>query len=828
MLLSSGAYGPAFADEPAPARLGFDQWPAGGLAEVVTGERRLRLAVSTPDPRADGSRRRFNVRSAGSFPLWGWKPGRCQDLWSATGEFTLRAEAPPGEYLLAIVVGEYDEGESAFDLRLGEKEAQLLRAPMPEGTAEGRPFAVYRVLSIDKPVTVTLRKRPEGEGKKPQGAALLGVELTPLAEARARGGAWVREAKRVFEEPFYYDPVERVGARMLQVIDLSERVQRVAEVGSDEAKLAQRLAFKARYWLTLESRWGKHSDAEMLRVTLDLAAAQGEHPEVKRYLSSWALGYPNSDGGMLPLPLLLSLRYRGAGERWEMPAEAKVNAAHTPAWAARLIEVQAKLGQLSHYWCAQRQREDGHLGGRLDDDVEVMRNLRLPALARGDVEAIRGYRRIAEAMYASGQIRDGYPAQFRDVEHSSEYLTDALCPTILHAYPDDAVLKRLEQSARCVPRWVTRNDNGRWFFKSVYFDAHGFATDPDKTTDLPRGREDTLTDGFDCFYNGQAVGPAVWWLWHNDDPQVREALTRWLRSWHEVAQKPWNNRPAGVYPSVIKFKGEEQACLGGKDFLKPQTGFDYYDEWRGNIPWMVLALAMYQVTDDAQFLGMIEDSLRWVRDNEKDRRKLGKVYSEVREQCSWVFPAWRAETGRDTYDKFFADSMDMVAAGDVATWGKAIEAQRWLVEELSKGVLDHLAVNYAMFTSEVVFTDRVYVRGIDLLEPVLYGLPNGRGFGLPMFRATAEAPPKVAWSCLVTKKDRLAVLAANADDKPQEMTLRPVHLPTGPYVMKVYDANELTKPLEEAPLRVERRLQPIKVMLPITSERLIVLERRSN
>ena len=179
-----------------------------------------------------------------------------------------------------------------------------------------------------------------------------------------------------------------------------------------------------------------------------------------------------------------------------------------------------------------------------------------------------------------------------------------------------------------------------------------------------------VTDGFDCTYNIQAVAPAVWWLWHNEDPPVREALTRWMRSWHEVAQKPWNNRPAGVYPSVIKFKGEEQACLGGKDFLKPQAGFDYYDEWRGNIPWMLLALAMYQVTDDAQFLGMIEDSLRWVRDNEANRRKLGKLYSEVREQCSWVFPAWRAETGRDTYDKLFADSMDMVAAGDVAHVGQ--------------------------------------------------------------------------------------------------------------------------------------------------------------
>jgi hypothetical protein len=119
----------------------------------------------------------------------------------------------------------------------------------------------------------------------------------------------------------------------------------------------------------------------------------------------------------------------------------------------------------------------------------------------------------------------------------------------------------------------------------------------------------------------------------------------------------------------------------------------------------------------------------------------------------------------------------------------------------------------------------VYIRGIDLLEPVLYGLPNTRGFVLPLFRATAEAPPKVAWSCLVTKKDRLAVLAANAGDKSQELTLRPLHLPKGDYVIKTYDPDALAKPLSEAAVRVERRLQPMKVALPEHSERLVVLER---
>jgi glycosyltransferase involved in cell wall biosynthesis len=82
------------------ARIGFKSWSEGAAAGAEI-DGRVRWAVAAPDPRAEGSRRGFNVRSAGSFPLWGWKPGRYQDLWSATGEFALRVEAPPGEYLLA-------------------------------------------------------------------------------------------------------------------------------------------------------------------------------------------------------------------------------------------------------------------------------------------------------------------------------------------------------------------------------------------------------------------------------------------------------------------------------------------------------------------------------------------------------------------------------------------------------------------------------------------------------------------------------------------------------------------------------------------------------
>lgn len=792
---------------------------------------RVVLTLLAPDPASPQSRQLLNVGRAARFPLWGHTgPDPAPCLWSADGEFSLRFEAPAGDYLLSLLVGEFDEGESLFELSVGPGDGAAqpdFYGPMPEGAVLGRPFGVYRVVRVEngKPLAISLKKRRFGSGDGSQGAGLIAVHLLPLAEARRRAGGWLDEAQRVFGNPFYYPQPDLPKGRMLQVIDLTERARAVLTApgaGAEKTTLdhLHLLAFEARYWMALETRYGKLSDDELLAATRALVARIPDHAHVRRYLSSWALRYPNASGGMLDLPLLLSLRYRLAGEPWDAPGTADESA---PGWASSVLTVNAKLGQLTDYWVNRRQREDGQLGGRLDDDVEVMRQLRLPAMT-GNGDAVRGFRRISEAMYATGQIKDGYLARYRDVEHSAEYVTDALCPTILHDYPDEKTLARLEQSARCVTNWVAPNPRGRHLFKSVYFDARGFSTDPANTSDVPRGRADMVTDGFDCPYNIQAAGPALWWLWHKDDPDVRAALTRWLRSWHDIASQPWHNRPAGVYPAVIKWSDEAQACLGGTDFLKPQAGFDYYSDWQGNFPWMQLALAMYYVTDDRQFLDMIEDSLRWVRDHEKDRRKLGRVYDTLREQCAWMYPYWRAETGRDTYDQTFADEASWAAVGPVSGWKDAVESQRWVLDYTAGRVLDHTKYNFAMFTREVVYTDRVYVRGLTELEPTVYGLPANRGFALPLFRATFDCPPAVACSALITRKDRLAVLAYNAAADPQALTVRPVHLPPGEYTLSTYDPAKLDEPAARRRANLARRPEPVGITLPAKKEQLLVFE----
>lgn len=784
--------------------------------------------VLTPRCREHAEKREIKRIIPARFPLPGYRQADAplESVWLKDGTAEFDLSAPSGQYLLAIHVGQFDEGESKFSLTLGEtttaehlsEPADTFHAPMPKPDEVGQPFGIYRLVTMDKSLRVRLVKQRHGAQQRSEGMAVIGVHLLPIDEARTLARQWLAAAERIYRDPFCYQPVELPAGRMYQVIDLAERCRIVLD--GDTRLTAERLGFQARYWLVLETRHGNPADQELLRAASEVAKAQGDHADVKLYLSSWALGYPNQSGEMPALLLALSLRYRFASERWDSPWKRD---RRTPGWARQLLDVRGKLDELVDYWVNQRQRQNGDLGGRLDDDVEVMRNLRLPMMF-GRKDAARGFTRIADAMWASGQIREGYLSSYRDVEHSSEYVTDALGPTILPRYPDEALVARLEESAHCVPRWITRNPHGRYFFKSVYFNAHGFATDPANTNDVPRGREDMVTDGFDCAYNIQALGPAVWWLWHTRDAAVAEALGRWLKSWHTVAQRPWNNRPSGVYPVIVRFRDEAEAYGDSKDFRTPNAGFSYYNAWRGSLPWMTLALSLYYVTGEPEYLDLIEDSLRFIDRRAKDASELGEIYSQTKEQCEAIFPYWRAETGRNTYDELFEDSLSIVLVEDRSQWKQVIQDHADFLEYVAAAVADKMAANKRMFTSEVVYTDRVYVRGLPYLEPLVYGLPCDRGFSMPLFRAALEAPSEVVGTFLVTPKNRLALLAYNADEHAVKVIIRPLHLPAGEYRLEIFRRANLTNALVERDLTIRQRLDRIEVELPGREETVVVVE----
>ena len=755
-----------------------------------------------------------------SLCAWRQNPQWHNGVYTDADSFTLCLAGPKGEYLMSIYVGMFSEQESQFELTIGkEGPADVLHAPMPTDDRRGVPFGIHRVIELDGELQITLRKKRHADDGAEERVSLISLELQPSADAAHMAQQALAESRLLLANPFYYRRVESPKWRMLQIIDLTNKARQV--LSGSALHRARLLGFRARYWLMADNR-SQSSANELLRWTDELAAHHPDDPTVKMYLSSWALAYPNWTHGMVPLPEPLAQKYRSLGQPWRVTL---AGATDLPPWAEALATVMLKMNQLTGYWLQNRQRLDGRVGGRLDDDVELMRVFRSQALLYGKNRVTESYRRIANTAWTGGMIRDGYLASYRDVRHSADYVTGTQCPPFVLFYPDQTFLNRARQTADCVKTWITPNARGRYLFKSVYFDGRGFADIAASASDVPRGRADVVTDGFDTPYNIRAVGPALWWLWHERDAELLSLLDKWLTSWQDIASTPWHNRPPGVYAGIVKFSDEQQACLSGTDFLDPQTGSETYDRWQGQWPWLQLALAMYYVSGDAKYLQLIEESFEWLVRYEDQRDRLGRVYDVVRQHCAWIYPHWKAETERGTYESLFPESAPLAATGAVAGWSGTIEHLKAVIAQLSTNVLDHMEYNFAMFTEEVVYTDRMHLRGMEALEGALYGSACGPDFALPLFRATVRTTPQVVGAILITRHDRLAILARNLSAKEQKLTVRPMLLPKGQYVILVYEPANLWEPLSAKRVTIGQKMQSIGLVLPGNAEHLFVIQR---
>ena len=108
-----------------------------------------------------------------------------------------------------------------------------------------------------------------------------------------------------------------------------------------------------------------------------------------------------------------------------------------PNWAVLQKEVLCRLSNEIAWWVNERQAPNGELGGKIDDDVEILRNW-LPMLIYGDNNTIKGWKKLADAVWNNPRVLNGYSKKIRDVEHSSEFISDSQ-PALL-IISDDSIL----------------------------------------------------------------------------------------------------------------------------------------------------------------------------------------------------------------------------------------------------------------------------------------------------------------------------------------------------------------------------------------------------
>jgi hypothetical protein len=390
-----------------------------------------------------------------------------------------------------------------------------------------------------------------------------------------------------------------------------------------------------------------------------------------------------------------------------------------------------RLQKLIHWWVLQKQTPDGEMGGKYGDDVELLRTWLPAILGADDSIATMGYIRLADGVWNSDALDQGFARRIDDVEHSSELFRDTHPALFLMHYGDPEYVERcLVSMHHFTNTWTGISFLGHRHFKSYYLSSTAVLADS--------------AHGIDVALNARAVHPGLWAAWYNHNPAILRAFSEWSDAWIADAQSSSNGKPAGILPSAVSFTSE---MPGGNSlqWYDPHLGYDYY-QWDhiGHVNELQRHLiGMYAITGDHRFLRPLEfyaalmrdrrpipshprpGSPDWVRyqlaiggtDHEPGVNPMGKLFAMARQITpSPLYDSLTAVYG-EAYNKY-----------RVTGAAKAIE------DELQQ-VLAGLRYNFPLLTSEVRFTDRVYVPGGDILTGMYTG-HFGAGYEYPSLTAT--------------------------------------------------------------------------------------------
>ncbi len=455
----------------------------------------------------------------------------------------------------------------------------------------------------------------------------------------------------------------------------------------DQGALSGRARFlrgRALYWLDRE----RGGDAERAGAERDLAVLSRLHPEDQ------LLAMYRGERVALPCPC------DGYGPDVQETYEA-------PQWSWMQLEALCRMRRIAHWWTLHRQSDTGEFGGKLGDDVELLRWW-APLCLSGDRVALRGWRRLADGVWNSGKIDRGYAAKLSDVEHAAELIADTA--PLMVVYRDEPLYQdRLSGSVELFrDLWTSHTKQGRRFFRSAWFSS----TEIDA-----EGRR-----GRDVEYNTRAAQAIRYLAWRRPDAEAIELLHEWATAWAHAAMRTDKGKPKGVAPASVRFSDE---CINGDgpSWHEADMYWHYYD-WDTYCGSLILdqLLFAYQATGDELLLQPMHHCLALVQSEATQSDEALKPGSAAwaatrlsRHKTFWrVVEQWRFCTGDTRWDEL------------IRRYGSPYGRYRLTgnEEHLHAGleaVLENLRFNTPLMTTEALYTDRVGVRGWELLKAMLTG-----------------------------------------------------------------------------------------------------------
>lgn len=407
---------------------------------------------------------------------------------------------------------------------------------------------------------------------------------------------------------------------------------------------------------------------------------------------------------------------------WRVEAPAPPPGA--PQWALAQRQLMRRMDALTRWWVEKRQAPNGELGGGWGDDVEILRHWGPQALGFGSRVAAQGIRNVAAGVWNSGMLLNGYDRAISDVEHSSEPTTDTL-PLSAALDPEAAAARsRLSTTAACAENWIARQPDGFLRFRSTWFNCREADTSPARAVDV--------------HLNTRALGPALWHAYLSRDPKLISRIAGWADAWIRAMRDTAHGKPAGVFPPVLR-SADGSYLIGSNEWSKPNAEWDYF-QWSGQSQEALtsLVLAVYDLTREKKYLEAAGESFRVL-----DACAAHAGLCDEMRKSPEAFYVWRRITNDAHYDGFFQYRPQPPATAVLAE-----------MTRLARDTEGRLSANWDMFTTEVLYTDRVY-----------YPLPAAyrwRLFGGEAPRGDRYSSFAVTWPAVDTEFAR-AVMAAGEE-----------------------------------------------------------------
>lgn len=492
------------------------------------------------------------------------------------------------------------------------------------------------------------------------------------------------------------------------------------------------------------------------------------------------------------------------------PSDNLSYSSEAPEWSKLQHEFINRLTNEIDWWVYERQAPNGELGGKLGDDVELLRWWS-PFLLYGHKATTEGWKKLADAVWNDPDVYLGYSSKVLDVEHASEFISDST-PELIFIDEDSTYYKRLYYTADHFENlWTIKHKNGRRYFKSAWYSS----------TEVDEGARKNR----DADYNARAVKPLRYLAWYTGEKRFTNLLMEWSRGWLHAALSTDKNKPKGIIPAGINGYTEE---INGdsKNWYETDLYYDYFN-WEHSTGSKILdnMLFTYSLTKNDSLLLPVELTLELIKNKlnlhpDLAKEKFDKGSEEwavaqlIDNSGFWnAVGKWRFFTDNKIYDDL------ILKYGNDYTKFKLTGDDSYVVKNLADAI-NYIKYNTPLRTTMVVHTDRVRTPGADDLKAMLVGDGTSEGSS-PYYSITWE-DTDVNFTAFVkdSEYEMITVDLFYHSDQPKKIGAKLWQLNFGGY--KIILKDKTGKVISEELIKFDKPGKKISFELP--AQKLVTLE----